>query len=166
MGDFSHLNEFHEAIMVDVSPKEATLRRAMVKSRVAVSAECADRLTDQAVMTIKETAKIAAIQAAKQTAFLIPLCHQIALTKVSVDVFWDRDEGVFLLEVVSKAFAVTGVEMEAIVAANIGAATIYDMIKAVDPEAVIGPTVLCAKSGGKLGDWARESEPIDSVTPM
>ena len=166
MGDFSHLNEFGEAVMVDVSPKPASLRRAVVKSRVAVSSECAERLTDQVVVTISETARVAAIQAAKQTAFLIPLCHQIALTKVSVAIFWDRDEGVFLLEVESKALATTGVEMEAIVAAHMGAATIYDMIKAIDPEAIIGPTLLCAKSGGKLGDWTRENEPLDAITSM
>lgn len=164
MGDFSHLNEHNEAAMVDVSPKHPTLREAMVKSRVVVSADCADKLREDMIVAIKDTARLAAVQAGKRTSDLIPLCHQINLTQLSVTISWDRDDGVFHIEAISKAFAVTGVEMEAIVAATIGAATIYDMIKAVDPEAIMGPTLLCAKSGGKLGQWVRENVPMDSVT--
>src|SRR4051812_45568967 len=115
MGDFSHLNEHNEAAMVDVSPKQPTLREAMVKSRVVVSADCADKLREDMIISIKETARMAAIQAGKRTSDLIPLCHQISLTHLSIHISWSRDEGVFHLEALAKAFAVTGVEMEAIV---------------------------------------------------
>jgi cyclic pyranopterin phosphate synthase len=133
--------------MVDVSAKAITKRQATVTSAVHVSKVCADQLTAAVAREICTTARIAGINAAKKTWELIPLCHQINLTKVDVDiVLADR---IFVINAVSVALGVTGVEMEAMTAAQVAALTIYDMIKASDPMATLGPTLLLEKTGGK-----------------
>jgi cyclic pyranopterin phosphate synthase len=138
-----------EAAMVDVAGKAVTLRSARVKGSVRVSPACAAKLTTETIAEIARTARIAAIQAAKQTHLLIPLCHQIALTGVDVAVTFDPDEAAFAVATGTRTQAQTGVEMEALCAATIAGATIYDMIKAVDPLAVVGPFQLVEKRGGK-----------------
>lgn len=153
MGDFSHLSETGEAAMVDVSGKAATARVAVVTGAVKVSALCAEKLTPDSIREICSTARIAGVSAAKETARLIPMCHPIPLTKVEVGISYNRS--VFELAVTTKTNANTGVEMEALCAATIAGATIYDMIKAVDPAAVVGPFVLKEKHGGKNGLWTR-----------
>ena len=156
MADFSHLNQAGEAAMVDVSGKAASVRTAMVCGRVEISAVCASKLTKDAVREICSTARIAGISAAKQTATLIPMCHQIPLSKVNLSIeFHDR---FFDLVVSTKTESNTGVEMEALCAATIAGATIYDMIKAVDPAAIVGPFMLKEKRGGQNGPWDRPQE--------
>ena len=155
MGDFSHLTRTGEAAMVDVSGKESTAREAVVSGRIVVSRDCAKLLDEQKLDGIKSCAKIAAIQAAKQTANLIPMCHQIPLAKVDCQIDWNHEERFFAVTVKTKTRSETGVEMEAFVAATICGATIYDMIKSVDPAAIVGPFQLDRKSGGKLGEWRR-----------
>lgn len=153
MGDFSHLSRTGDAALVDVSAKQPTRRIATVEGRVTVSKTCAAKLSESAADEIRRTARLAGIQAAKQTASLIPLCHQVPLTRVDVDIGFLPDERCFVLRVTSEATAVTGVEMEALCAASIAGATIYDMIKAVDPAAIVGPFHLVEKLGGKNGPW-------------
>jgi cyclic pyranopterin phosphate synthase len=153
MGDFSHLSRTGDAALVDVSAKQPTRRIATVEGRVTVSQACAAKLGQGAADEIRRTARLAGIQAAKQTSTLIPLCHQVPLTRVDVDIGFLSDERSFILRVTSEATAVTGVEMEALCAASIAGATIYDMIKAVDPAAVVGPFRLVEKLGGKNGPW-------------
>ncbi|MEZ4742523.1 MAG: cyclic pyranopterin monophosphate synthase MoaC [Bdellovibrionota bacterium] len=156
MGDFSHLNKNREATMVDISGKAETKRQAVVGGKISISEACRDALTIEAVREIITTARLAGIQAAKQTAFLIPLCHQVPLSKVDIHIeFQDSNDPAFHLLARTMTEAATGVEMEAFVAANMAAITIYDMIKAVDPGAWLGEFKLIEKSGGKAGVWTR-----------
>lgn len=141
--------------MVDISGKGASVRTALVRGAVCVSADCAARLSADAVQEIIRTARIAGIQAAKQTHLLVPLCHQIQLAGVDVAIEFGRADGRFSLATRAKTQAATGVEMEAFVAAQIAGTTIYDMIKAVDPAATVGPFTLHEKDGGKHGAWRR-----------
>jgi cyclic pyranopterin phosphate synthase len=157
MGDFSHLSEAGEAAMVDVGGKPATQRRATVRGRVEVSADCLGKLGAEGAREVARTARIAAIQAAKQTAALVPMCHPIPLAGVKVDIALDASGHAFSIEVTTSTQASTGVEMEALCAATIAGATIYDMIKAVAPDAVVGPFFLVEKTGGKTGSWRRPS---------
>lgn len=155
MGDFSHLSERGEAAMVRLGAKPVTERSAHVRGLVQMSSACVQRLTDAAALEIARTARIAGIQGAKQTAQLIPLCHPLALTGVDLAIELDRGACTFTIEVRTETQAPTGVEMEAMCAASVAALTIYDMIKAVDPAATIGPMRLSEKLGGKHGRWVR-----------
>ena len=141
--------------MVDISGKGASVRTALVRGAVRFSEECATRLTPEAVQEIIRTARIAGIQAAKQTHLLVPLCHQIPLAGIDVLIDYARGERTFALATRAKTTGSTGVEMEALVAAQIAGTTIYDMIKAVDPAAIVGPFSLHEKDGGKNGPWRR-----------
>ncbi len=153
MGDFSHLNKTGESAMVDVSGKVPTKRSATVRGLVRVSPECAAKLTSQTTLEIARSARIAGIMAAKKTADLIPLCHQVALSGVDLTIEFSAGERVFAIEAMAKTESVTGVEMEAFCAASVAGVTVYDMIKAVDPSAVVGPFSLTEKLGGKNGRW-------------
>lgn len=146
--------------MVDISGKGASVRTALVRGGVRVSEDCAARLTVDAVSEIIRTARIAGIQAAKQTHMLVPLCHQIQLAGVDVTIDFARSERTFAVATRAKSTGSTGVEMEAIVAAQIAGTTIYDMIKAVDPAATIGPFALHEKDGGKHGPWRRHQDVV------
>ena len=99
------------------------------------------------------TARLAAIMASKRTSELIPLCHPISLTRVGVEFEVDAQKHSVHIEVSAEAVDRTGVEMEAMVAASVGALTIYDMLKALDRGIVVGPTLLVSKSGGRSGDY-------------
>jgi len=98
-------------------------------------------------------ARVAAIQAAKRTWELIPLCHQIALSGIEVAITATPKRNALRIEVTSRTTASTGVEMEALTAVQVGLLTLYDMLKSVDPAITIGPVRLLAKSGGRHGDW-------------
>ena len=157
MGDFSHLSERGEAAMVRLGAKAASSRVAVVRGQVQLSSECESKLSDAAAAEIGRTARLAGIQAAKQTAHLIPLCHQVPLTGVDLEITLDRGQRTFGIEARAETEAATGVEMEAMCATSIAALTIYDMIKAVDPAATIGMLQLREKRGGKHGTWTRPS---------
>ena len=141
--------------MVDVGSKEVTQREAVAEAIVSTSAAVRERL---AAGTLPKgdafaVVRVAAIQGAKRTSDLIPLCHPLPLDSVNADIEI-TDSGV-LIRVTTRVTARTGVEMEAMTGAAIGAIAFYDMIKGVDRGAEIGPVRLIAKSGGKSGDWRR-----------
>ncbi|MSR46579.1 MAG: cyclic pyranopterin monophosphate synthase MoaC [Planctomycetes bacterium] len=152
----THLDAAGAPRMVDVGAKELTLRRATARARVRLSV-AADRALLAGTLKkggARDVVRLAAIGAAKQTANLIPLCHPLRLTKIDADLSRiARGEWVIDAEVV--AVDRTGVEMEAMTAASVGALALYDMVKAVDRSAVIEQVVLLTKSGGKSGDYLR-----------
>ena len=141
--------------MVDVSAKETTPRRAVASAKVLLNAETLRILQANENPKGKplEIARIAGIMAAKRTSELIPLCHQINLSKVDVNTKIVED-GVYL-EAEAKTVSQTGVEMEALTAVSVAALTIYDMCKAVQKDIVITEIRLEAKTGGKSGDFSR-----------
>ncbi|MBK8464792.1 MAG: cyclic pyranopterin monophosphate synthase MoaC [Chloracidobacterium sp.] len=149
MNDLSHFDEAGKIKMVDVSGKEITARRAVASGKVLLSLATLETLQTQ--QTPKgdplEIARIAGIMAAKKTSELIPLCHQINLSKVNVTAEF-RDYGVYL-EAEAITNAQTGVEMEALTAVSVAALTIYDMCKAVQKDIVISDVKLESKTGGK-----------------
>jgi cyclic pyranopterin phosphate synthase len=155
MTDLTHLDEEGNAHMVDVGRKPSTHRRAVAEAHVTMSAATSAALFDGTLPKGDALAvvRVAAITGAKQTANLIPLCHPIGLDHVEVGI--DPTDAGARIEVACEVEARTGVEMEAMTGAGIGAITLYDMIKGADRAASIGPIRLLAKSGGKSGDWTR-----------
>jgi len=151
----SHLDERGAAHMVDVSGKEETRREATAQAVLRTRADVVDRLLTGNLPKGEAlaVARIAAIQAAKQTSTLIPLCHPLPLSAVTVD-FEPTADSVRLIATV-RTTGRTGVEMEALTAATVGALTLYDMVKGVDRAARITDAEVLAKSGGKSGDWRR-----------
>jgi cyclic pyranopterin phosphate synthase len=142
--------------MVDVGSKPQTLRRATAESRVQMNAEAyAHLLANNPKGDVLNTARIAAILAAKKTADFIPLCHPLPLTKVEIALEPSETERELVITATVDTRGPTGVEMEALVAASAAALTVYDMLKAFDKAMSIGPTVLLEKSGGKSGDYRR-----------
>ncbi|MHB1432903.1 MAG: cyclic pyranopterin monophosphate synthase MoaC [Streptosporangiaceae bacterium] len=141
--------------MVDVSAKDVTARTATASGKVLLSAEAVAALRDGAVPKgdALAVARIAAIQGAKRTPDLIPLCHPIGLHGVGIDLTV-ADDGV-LIEATARTADRTGVEMEALTAVTVGALALIDMIKAVDPAAVITDVCVREKTGGKTGRWTR-----------
>ena len=152
----THLDESGAARMVDVSDKSATTRVAVASGRVLVSAEVIDLLRGEGVPKgdALGVARVAGIMGAKQTPSLIPLCHPLALTGVTVDLHI-ADDAVEIVATVRTAER-TGVEMEALTAVSIAALTVVDMVKAVDKAAVISDVRVESKTGGKSGDWRRD----------
>lgn len=153
-GDLTHLDDRDQARMVAVDAKDVTRRVAVANARVVMAPATAELLADGSLPKgdALPVARIAGIQAAKRTFELIPLCHQVALTAVEVDVDVDVVSGV--AEVVATATALdrTGVEMEAMTAASVAALTLYDLLKAVQRDVVITDVRLRHKSGGRSGD--------------
>jgi len=147
----SHLNNKKELSMVDVGEKEITERHAIACTEVKFPKEVWELLQRRKWIgqkgSILEVAKIAGIQAAKQTAMLIPLCHVLPLSWVDVQLAMDQQKIIIHAQV--KTAAKTGVEMEALTAASIAALTIYDMCKALSHQIVITNTRLISKAGGK-----------------
>ena len=153
----THLDARGAARMVDVGEKPLTARRAVSRSEVRMSNTAFERLSavDAKKGDVIGTARLAGIMAAKRTPDLIPLCHPIALSKVTVD--FELDEASCTVRIVATVEAVdrTGVEMESLVAATVAGLTIYDMLKSVDRGMVLGPTELLEKSGGRSGRYTR-----------
>ncbi len=145
----SHFDEKGEVRMIDVSEKDTTARRAVASCRVLLNEETLRLLREGANPKGNplEIARIAGIMAAKKTSELIPLCHQIALSKADVRI--EMTEYGAHIEAEAKTAAQTGVEMEALTAASIAALTIYDMCKAVQKDIVITDVKLDLKTGGK-----------------
>lgn len=140
--------------MVDVTPKPTSLRMARAEATVHLGPVLAARLRrtgDLPKGNVFETARLAGIMAAKQTAHLIPLCHPLPIDVVEVNIALSEECAV--IETVTRTRAATGVEMEALTAASVAALTIYDMCKAVSKDIVIGPIRLLEKSGGRSGHW-------------
>ena len=156
----THLNEAGEAHMVDVGEKDDTARIATVTGFVEMLPATLAMIVDGDAPKgdVIATARIAGIMAAKRTSDLIPLCHPLAITKVSVDLVPRTDGGRCGIAIAATVATrgKTGVEMEALTAAAVAGLTIYDMCKAVDRFMVIGELRLIHKEGGKSGTWTYE----------
>ena len=152
----SHLDARGKARMVDVGAKAVTDREALARGEIVMSATALRliRRGDVAKGDPLQTARLAGIMAAKQTSALIPLCHPLPLSHVSVELM-PISRG-YRIEARVRTSAQTGVEMEALTAVAVAALTIYDMVKAVDKEMVIGDICLVEKTGGRSGHYRRK----------
>ena len=153
----THLDAEGTARMVDVSAKPATERWARARAVVRMSPGTAARVVagDLPKGDVVAVARIAAIQAAKRTAELIPLCHQLPLSHADCDLEVDAAAGTVTLIAQARTVHGTGVEMEALTAASVGALTVYDMVKGVEKGVTVEQVALLDKTGGKSGDWHR-----------
>lgn len=152
MKKLTHLDARGNARVVDVGDKPHTRRRAEARAIVRTTACAAIRSGETPKGDVVAVARVAAIQACKQTSALIPLCHPIALTHVAVEIAVEEER--VIVDVACECIGPTGVEMEALTGASIGALAVYDMIKALDRGASI-ETALRSKSGGKSGHFRR-----------
>ncbi|GAB4230967.1 MAG: cyclic pyranopterin monophosphate synthase MoaC [Methyloligellaceae bacterium] len=151
----THLNARGEAHMVDVGAKEETERLAVAEGFVSMRPETLALIQEGSAKKgdVLATARIAGIMAAKRTHELIPLCHPLALTKVSVEFETSEDPPGIRVEALAKVSGKTGVEMEAMTAVSVACLTIYDMVKAVDRAVSFSSIRLIEKSGGKSGHF-------------
>ena len=151
----THFDAAGQAHMVDVGAKAETARLARASGRIRMQAATFELIRSGSAMKgdVLGIARIAAIQAAKRTSDLIPLCHPIALTRVAADFALDESASSITCTVTAETFGRTGVEMEALTACTAGLLTIYDMTKAADRGMVIEEVRLLEKSGGKSGHW-------------
>lgn len=156
MNELTHLRDDGSAQMVDVTAKAPTRRTATAQAVLVTRADVVEAVTEGTLPKGEAigTARIAGIMGAKQTSSLIPLCHPVPLTRLTVDIVPEDDR--LVVTATATTVAVTGVEMEALTAASVAALTLYDMIKAVDKLAVIADIRVLAKQGGKSGDWSRQ----------
>lgn len=159
MSDFPHLDESGEVHMIDVASKDVTDRLAVAECVVTMTDTTKDMLFGNELPKGDALAsvRIAGIMAAKKTPDLIPLCHPLLLSGVSVDIV-PAATGALITATVSTS-GQTGVEMEAMTAVSVAALALYDMVKGVERGVVIGPTRLMLKSGGRSGRWIRDQEP-------
>lgn len=150
----THLNADGEAHMVDVSAKADTARTAIAQSQVELTPVIVAAITDSSLPKgdLFATVRIAGIQAAKKCSDLIPLCHPLPLSKITVDI--ELQDQSLVITALCKTTGKTGVEMEALTAASVAALTVYDMCKGLDKGMVIRETKLLEKTGGKSGDWS------------
>jgi cyclic pyranopterin monophosphate synthase len=157
VGQLTHLSVAGDAQMVDVSEKGDTRRIARARGRVVMAPETlALAVAGQAKKgDVFGVARIAGIMAAKKTSDLIPLCHPLPLSSVTVEIFADETLPGLRVEAEAVVTGKTGVEMEALTAVSVACLTIYDMLKAVDRAMVIEGVELVSKEGGKSGDWRR-----------
>lgn len=152
----THLDQAGHAHMVDVSDKDISHRSATAQAIIEMLPSTLTKVVEGGLPKgdVIATARIAGIQACKKTADLIPLCHPLMLTKVSVDIEVISDTQLKVL-CTCKLSGKTGVEMEALTGASITALTLYDMCKAVDKGIIVKEIALLEKSGGKSGDWSK-----------
>jgi cyclic pyranopterin monophosphate synthase len=155
MSKLSHLDKKGEARMVDVSGKETTVRTATAEGFVVMAPATLDLLQSGATPKgdVLATARIAGIMAAKRTSDLIPLCHPLALSKVTLEITPDKKLPGCIVHATVKVTGPTGVEMEALTAVSVACLTIYDMIKAVERGVSIEGIHLVEKKGGKSGHY-------------
>ncbi len=156
MAELTHFNQAGDARMVDIGDKASTRRIATASGRITM-AEATLALINQGQHQkgdVLAVARIAAIMAAKRASSLIPLCHPLALTAISIDFVVPEDSAIVCTAQVETC-GQTGVEMEALTAVQVALLTIYDMCKAVDRAMVMTDIALLQKSGGSSGDWAR-----------
>ncbi|MGN6278157.1 MAG: cyclic pyranopterin monophosphate synthase MoaC [Sphingomonas sp.] len=153
MSELTHLDDSGAAHMVDVGGKAVTAREAVATGRITMSQQAARAIRDGAVAKgdVLAVARVAGIMAAKKAADLIPLCHPLPLSRVTIDLACD-DDGV-IVTATCATDAKTGVEMEAMTAVCTALLTIYDMAKAIDKAMAIGDVRLVRKTGGKSGDF-------------
>ena len=156
---FTHLDPLGRARMVDVTAKDATHRRAVARCRVHMQPETSSAIASGAIQKgdVLAVARVAGIQAAKQTANLLPLCHPLLVGSVYVNFRIEHDH----IEIETNVDTVdrTGVEMEALTACAVAALTIYDMCKSIDRAMTVGELALWEKTGGRSGTFRREAAP-------
>lgn len=155
--NLTHIDETGAAHMVDVGDKDVTKRRAVATALITTRPEVIALIAEAGLPKgdALPVARIAAVMGAKRTSDLIPLCHPLPLTGVDVD--FTLDDASVRITAAVNTVSKTGVEMEALTAASVAALTIFDMIKAVDNQAVIGDIKVTEKSGGRSGDWTRSA---------
>ena len=153
MAKLTHLDADGAAHMVDVSAKADTVREAVAEGRISMSAAALDaiRTGNAKKGDVLGTARVAGIMAAKKTSELIPLCHPLMLSRISVDFVLEPSS--VLVRACVRLNGPTGVEMEALTAVSVALLTVYDMAKAIDKHMVISDIRLLSKTGGKSDDW-------------
>lgn len=158
MANFTHFNQDGEAIMVDVSQKDITMRRAIAEGSIKVNQEVFRSIKKQTNKKgdVLAVARIAGIMAAKKTSGMIPLCHPLFITKVTIDFELDEENYMIKAIATTKVNGKTGVEMEALHAVSVTLLTIYDMCKAIDKSMEISDIRLLHKEGGKSGVYDYE----------
>jgi cyclic pyranopterin monophosphate synthase len=158
MAKLSHIDEQGRAKMVDITEKRATFREAIAVGSVRIAPATMKLIEDRKVPKgdVLSAARIAGIMAAKRTSELIPMCHPLNITSISIDFNPDSKTGRIDVEARVKLAGRTGVEMEALTAVTVACLTIYDMCKAVDKDMVISDIMLMAKRGGKSGVYRRK----------
>ncbi|MBB4642265.1 cyclic pyranopterin monophosphate synthase MoaC [Rhizorhapis suberifaciens] len=156
MSRLTHLDKDGAANMVDVSTKPSTTRQAIATGRIIMSPDARKAIAEGLVKKgdVLAVARIAGIMAAKKTSDLIPLCHPLPLSSVSIDL--QLDEQGIIATATAKTSGQTGVEMEALTAVSTALLTVYDMAKAIDKSMIIRDICLIEKSGGKSGNWKRD----------
>lgn len=155
MPAFTHVDKEGYVRMVDITEKESTLRVAVAQGVVFMNPAVLEMIHNQTVKkgNVLEAARIAGIMAAKKTPELIPLCHSLNVTHITVDFFLNRASGSIRIEATARLFGQTGVEMEVLTAVSVAALTIYDMCKSHDKKMIISDIFLLEKSGGKNGPF-------------
>ena len=163
MSEFTHFNTNGDAIMVDVSEKNDTLREATARGKIRMSRECYEKVKNGQMKKgdVLQVARIAGIMGTKKTSDLIPLCHILNLSKVEIDFELQDKTCEIQTFCTARAVGKTGVEMEALTGVSVALLTIYDMCKAVDKSMEIGEIYLCRKSGGKSGLYVSQKEKME-----
>jgi cyclic pyranopterin monophosphate synthase len=153
----THVDENGNARMVDVSQKDYTLREAVAVGRVYMKPATLRMIMEGNLPKgdVFSTTRIAGIMAAKRTSELIPMCHNIPLDAVALDLLANEEQSCVDIKVTARCSWKTGVEMEALTAVSIAGLTVYDMCKAVDKEMLIGDIALIKKTGGKSGEYVK-----------
>ena len=154
----SHIDDAGRARMVDVTPKDETVRVAVARGRIVMLRETLRLLLrgEIAKGNVLTTAQIAGVMAAKRTHELIPMCHPLLLTGIDVELTPDESTSAVEIKATVRTTGKTGVEMEALIAVSVAGLTVYDMCKAVDRGMKLEDVRLVRKSGGKSGDWAAD----------
>ena len=154
---FTHIDENGDANMVDVSKKKDTLREAIAKGSIILNKEIIKAIVENRNKKgdVLSTSRLAGIQAAKRTSDLIPLAHNLNLTKIEIEFSIDDENNMIHCEGLVRCCGKTGVEMEALTAVSVALLTIYDMCKSFSKNLSISKIMLLKKSGGKSGNWSR-----------
>jgi cyclic pyranopterin phosphate synthase len=158
MSELTHLNKKGEAIMVDVSYKDKTVREAIAEGIVKMKVETLKKIIEHNIPKgdVLSVARVAGIMAVKKTSQLIPLCHPLAIDAIKIDFEPHEERGILKVKCYVKTTEKTGVEMEALTGVSITCLTIYDMCKAIEKDIEIGPIRLIKKTGGKSGTYVKE----------
>ncbi len=160
MSKLTHFDDDGNPKMVDVSSKEITIRNAEASGFVYMEEKTLKTIINKKISKgdVFQIARLAGIMASKQTSSIIPLCHPLIIDKVAVDILPDKDNSRVEISSSVTCRGSTGVEMEALTAVSASALTIYDMCKSIDRSMTIKDIKLIKKSGGKSGDWIRNSD--------
>jgi len=154
---FTHIDENGDANMIDVSKKNDTLREAIAQGSILLNKEIINAIVGNSNKKgdVLSTSRLAGIQAAKRTSDLIPLAHNLNLTKIEIEFSIDDENNMIHCEGLVRCCGKTGVEMEALIAVSVALLTIYDMCKSFSKNLSISKIMLLKKSGGKSGNWSR-----------